>query len=458
MSDSVDRVFVHALNTVKRIPRTGTVRPPASERLKLYGLYKQSMEGDVEGVMDRPVGNTADVYMECEKWDAWFAQRGLSRTEAKRRYISTLIETMHNYASQTAEARELVSELEFVWDQVRSNMSSSSPSSAASARSPARSTGFPLLPQSLPSYGSIGVQSAQHPEYQHTALSPRGDSRLRVLSPVSQPDDIYQRRAARMDYERAQGIDRHPDDGVVVVVVDDDDDDGDDDVDHDEEDNLEIDEDEEDEEYAEAQANLYEDEEHEEHDPYDDPNAGGDGGGVLDDDDTEHEHTHHISHHSSRKRNRNRNHYGNDHHNPDLDPYPAEEDSRALLPTNYTYGGGMLMQQTKDDVDSRRWRRRVEQALTKMTAEIAAAREQMEARALAHRRRSGVWAWLRWLVWVTLRQIVWDLAVLGMLLIWMRLRRDPRLEEKLRAGWSVVKARLLSLKALRRAHTVHVSP
>lgn len=25
-------------------------------------------EGDVEGVMDRPVGNTADVYMECEKW------------------------------------------------------------------------------------------------------------------------------------------------------------------------------------------------------------------------------------------------------------------------------------------------------------------------------------------------------------------------------------------------------
>jgi hypothetical protein len=38
-----DRVFVHALNTVKRIPRTGTARPPAAERLKLYGLYKQSM-------------------------------------------------------------------------------------------------------------------------------------------------------------------------------------------------------------------------------------------------------------------------------------------------------------------------------------------------------------------------------------------------------------------------------
>ncbi|CAG8135834.1 unnamed protein product [Penicillium nalgiovense] len=43
MSDSVDRVFVHALNTVKRIPRTGTARPPTAERLALYGLYKQSM-------------------------------------------------------------------------------------------------------------------------------------------------------------------------------------------------------------------------------------------------------------------------------------------------------------------------------------------------------------------------------------------------------------------------------
>lgn len=81
----LDRVFVHALNTVKRIPRTGTARPPTAERLKLYGLYKQSMgkyrgwreqeiivnkgtEGDVEGVMHRPVGNTADVYAECEKW------------------------------------------------------------------------------------------------------------------------------------------------------------------------------------------------------------------------------------------------------------------------------------------------------------------------------------------------------------------------------------------------------
>jgi len=37
-----DRVFSHALNTVNKI-RTGTEKPPAVTRLKLYGLYKQSM-------------------------------------------------------------------------------------------------------------------------------------------------------------------------------------------------------------------------------------------------------------------------------------------------------------------------------------------------------------------------------------------------------------------------------
>lgn len=59
---------MHALNTVKRIPRTGSARPPPSDRLKLYGLYKQSMEGDVKGVMARPEGEGVDAAAELEKW------------------------------------------------------------------------------------------------------------------------------------------------------------------------------------------------------------------------------------------------------------------------------------------------------------------------------------------------------------------------------------------------------
>lgn len=96
-------MFVHALNTVKRVPKTGASRPPPSDRLRLYGLYKQAMEGDVDGVMERPtVGPGAtdqDVQRERDKWDAWNAQRGLTRTEAKGRYIEALIETMHRYAN-----------------------------------------------------------------------------------------------------------------------------------------------------------------------------------------------------------------------------------------------------------------------------------------------------------------------------------------------------------------------
>jgi acyl-CoA-binding protein len=104
----IDRVFVHALNTVKKIPKTGASRPPPADRLRLYGLYKQAMEGDVDGVMERPLSigegeeEPEEVRKDRDKYDAWDAQRGISRTEAKRRYIEALIDTMHKYASTTA--------------------------------------------------------------------------------------------------------------------------------------------------------------------------------------------------------------------------------------------------------------------------------------------------------------------------------------------------------------------
>ena len=40
--------------------------------------------------------------------------------------MTALIETMHQYASRSPDARELVAELEFVWNQVKSNVPSSS--------------------------------------------------------------------------------------------------------------------------------------------------------------------------------------------------------------------------------------------------------------------------------------------------------------------------------------------
>ena len=91
------------MNTVKKIPKTGATRPPPPDRMRLYGLYKQAMEGDVDGVMERPTAASGiamdELAREQDKWDAWNSQRGLSRTEAKKRYIEALIETMHRYAN-----------------------------------------------------------------------------------------------------------------------------------------------------------------------------------------------------------------------------------------------------------------------------------------------------------------------------------------------------------------------
>ncbi|KAJ5633798.1 hypothetical protein N7528_001640 [Penicillium herquei] len=392
MSDSVDRVFVHALNTVKRIPRTGTARPPAAERLKLYGLYKQSMEGDVEGVMDRPIGNTPEVHAECEKWDAWYAQRGNTRTEAKRRYISTLIDTMHNYASQTPEARELVAELEFVWDQIKYNASSSASSG------PLNAVGVPPLSRHQgSSYGSIGGRLAGSTEdYERRDIrADEHNSRLRVLSPVSQPEeDEYYHRHRR----------RTTDDTVEQEDIDEDDDD-------------------EDEEYEEARDSLYEDQE---------PDTDPDHASTVPDTGTE--------------------------------PTTSHGEDRSSRNHNYKPSSGASSHHSRSrsrDPHSLRnspWRRRVEQALTKMTAEIAALREQMETRQLASRRRNGVLAWLKWILWTTFRQVLWDLALLGALLIFMRLRGDRRVENRLRSGWSDIKRRLGRFKLLRRAGDMPVLP
>lgn len=59
---------------------------PESEKLKLYGLYKQAKEGANHGV--RPTG-----YMnqkEQAKWQAWFDVRDYSRAEAITEYIDVV--------------------------------------------------------------------------------------------------------------------------------------------------------------------------------------------------------------------------------------------------------------------------------------------------------------------------------------------------------------------------------
>ncbi|KAI9742445.1 MAG: hypothetical protein M1818_003979 [Claussenomyces sp. TS43310] len=285
MADSVDRVFVHALNTVKKIPRTGSARPPPADRLRLYGLYKQAMEGDVDGVMDRPGASgyakdhDAEIVREQEKWDAWDAQKGVSRTEAKRRYIEALIETMHKYASTTADARELVTELEFVWDQIKHN------SSGSSSASPGRDK------SSLPKARKFARPRSG------------GDGPMKVLSPMSQDDE-------------AEGQHETEDD-----------------------------------EYEEAEGRQ-----------------------------------------------------------------TLEQDRR------------------KDE----KWRRKLEAAMVKVTAEMAALREQVATgREWRVRKSRTVGAWLFWGLWLAIRHLLVDLFVWGLILLWMRKKKDRRIEDLVREGLKI---------------------
>ncbi|KAI4251463.1 MAG: hypothetical protein L6R42_008377 [Xanthoria sp. 1 TBL-2021] len=138
------------------------------------------MEGDVEGVMRRPPDDTPETEetrAEKEKWDAWHANAKLSRTAAKREYISTLITTMHEYASSTPEARELVAELEFVWDQIKTN--SNTTSNESSPRGVGGEDSQPGM-----SYASLGGSRRRVVEDEDG-----GGGGLRVLRPVSEGDD-----------------------------------------------------------------------------------------------------------------------------------------------------------------------------------------------------------------------------------------------------------------------------
>ncbi|ATZ46768.1 hypothetical protein BCIN_02g01320 [Botrytis cinerea B05.10] len=286
MADSVDRVFVHALNTVKKIPKTGASRPPPADRLRLYGLYKQAMEGDVDGVMMRPSsrGDGEDgeaglqgeeLKRERDKWDAWDAQRGVSRTEAKRRYIEALIDTMHKYASTTADARELVAELEFVWDQIKNNTPSSTGSSPG---------------HRMPSY------TTQTRQFLEPASGT--DGAMRVLSPMSQDDE------AEREFER-----RLVDNG---------------------------------------------------------------------------------------------------------------EDEEV-----YTDGKN----------NKTKWRKNVEQVLVKMTAEIAALREQIATgREYQGKKSRSPRKWMAWFMWIAIKHFLVDMALMGLILLWMRRKKDRRVEDLVREG------------------------
>lgn len=87
-----------------------------------------------------------------------------------------------------------------------------------------------------------------------------------------------------------------------------------------------------------------------------------------------------------------------------------------------------------------RWQRNLERALTKMSAEVAALREQITTgREWRTQKNKSFQAWLRWLSVLVLKHLAADMVILFIILLWMRKRKDPRLEDLVRAALKLVR-------------------
>ncbi|KAL8827562.1 MAG: hypothetical protein Q9191_003113 [Dirinaria sp. TL-2023a] len=239
---------------------------------------------------------------------------------------------MHAYASTTPEARELVSELEFVWDQIRSN-----PVSSSSASSPehldllsSRSRSKLRQRRSLEDVGGRETMQ-QHGAKEEAARS----GYLRMLRPVSEP---------------------------------------------------------------------------------------GEGGEVE----------------------------------GDGDGLEGVRSSPSLMPSDRENLANPSVSQKRDyEVRNRKWRKRIEAALVKLTTEVAALREQMEARRIFDGRPRGrMWAWVVWIAWATFRHVLIDAAIFGLLYLWLRRKDDQRLEQGIRLFGKVWTGRGRKIRGWRRVKGV----
>lgn len=81
--EGIKEKFAAAKDAVEKL----TKRPSNDQLLTLYGLYKQSTEGDATG--SRP--GMLDLKGRA-KFDAWSAQKGVSTEEAMKKYVALVDE------------------------------------------------------------------------------------------------------------------------------------------------------------------------------------------------------------------------------------------------------------------------------------------------------------------------------------------------------------------------------
>ena len=82
MSDIKQR-FDAAVDKVRNAPSDGGFKPSQEFQLKMYGLYRQAIDGDVTGKKPGML-NPVSRY----KWMAWKENEGMSREDAMAAYVA----------------------------------------------------------------------------------------------------------------------------------------------------------------------------------------------------------------------------------------------------------------------------------------------------------------------------------------------------------------------------------
>ncbi|MDE0855453.1 MAG: acyl-CoA-binding protein, partial [Nevskia sp.] len=80
--DDLRQRFQQAVDKVRSAPADGPFKPSNELKLKMYALYRQAVDGDVQG--KRP--GRLDVVARY-KYDAWAMAKGLSAEQAMRKYL-----------------------------------------------------------------------------------------------------------------------------------------------------------------------------------------------------------------------------------------------------------------------------------------------------------------------------------------------------------------------------------
>ncbi|KAF1923744.1 uncharacterized protein M421DRAFT_425449 [Didymella exigua CBS 183.55] len=329
--------------------------------------------------MDRPEGDSEQDQRAREKWDAWKQQSNLSRTEAKRRYITTLIATMHQYASPSPDSRELVAELEFVWDQVKSNVPSSSSSSPLQTldHAPRMAASYSALERQRTRDGDVDADSPHAAAAAAADDDDDDDQPLQIKSPMSQSEEALEAEEADMEREDEEFVDA-PDSQYALA--------------------------------------LYRQ-------------------GAMD---------HNLSEANAQPPSRPPQRRPARPSNPGT-PTPRPR-MRTIIPQPIPLPSSLISTKntTPDSSADAKWRLRVEASLMKLTAEIAALREQLEARRLFthkphYRALRALWRF----VCAGARHVVVDVLVLLCVLAFLRRRGDTRFEGAVRvlAGGAVARVK-----------------